>query len=195
MTLIKKIFNKLIRYKKQIPINLSGLTIGNGSIIEGKIDIRKKGGEVKIGNGCLILGNIALETENSRVIIGNNVNLGGGTLMDCVCNITIEDDVLISYGCLIQDSDNHSTRYSLRKNDTADWMNNHYHNWDITPKKPVKLLQGSWIGARAIILKGVTIGKGSVVAAGSIVTKDVPDWTIVGGNPAKVIREIPTNER
>ena len=51
------------------------------------------------------------------------------------------------------------------------------------------------MGARVIILKGVTIGEGSIVGAGSVVTKDVPDWTIVGGNPAKIIRVIPENER
>ena len=195
MTLLRKILNKLTRNKKRFPENIVGLTIGKGTIIEGKIDIRKPGGEISIGNGCLILGAIVLETENSRVKIGNNVNLGGGTLIDCVCNITIEDDVLISYQCIIQDSDNHSTKYSIRKNDTADWMNNRYHNWDVTPQKPVVLLKGAWIGARATILKGITIGEGSVVAAGSVVTKNVPDWTIVGGNPAKVIREIPIKER
>jgi len=53
----------------------------------------------------------------------------------------------------------------------------------------------AWIGFNSIILKGVTIGEGSIVGAGSVVTKDIPDWSIVGGNPAKVIREISENER
>ena len=48
-----------------------------------------------------------------------------------------------------------------------------------------------WIGANAMILKGVHIGRGSVIAAGSIVTKDVPEFTVFGGNPAKLIRKIP----
>ncbi|NEU14578.1 acyltransferase [Methylobacterium sp. BTF04] len=53
--------------------------------------------------------------------------------------------------------------------------------------KPVALMDHCWIGARAIILPGVTVGEGSVVAAGSVVVKDVPPYTIVGGNPAKII--------
>ncbi|MGB0387485.1 MAG: acyltransferase [Ardenticatenaceae bacterium] len=56
--------------------------------------------------------------------------------------------------------------------------------------KPVKIGNGCWVGARAIILPGVTIGEGSVVAAGAVVTKDVPPHTVVGGIPAKVIRQL-----
>lgn len=54
---------------------------------------------------------------------------------------------------------------------------------------PIAIHDRAWIGSQAIILKGVTIGKGAVVAAGSVVTKDVPPYTIVGGNPARTIRE------
>ena len=53
---------------------------------------------------------------------------------------------------------------------------------------PIIICDGVWIGARAIILPGVTIGEGAVVAAGAVVTKDVAPWTVVGGNPAKFIK-------
>ena len=53
----------------------------------------------------------------------------------------------------------------------------------------------SWIGFDVVILKGVRIGKGAIVASRSVVTKDVPDWTIVAGNPAQLVREMPENER
>ena len=53
---------------------------------------------------------------------------------------------------------------------------------------PITICDGVWIGARAIILPGVTIGEGAVVAAGAVVTKDVEPFTVVGGNPAKFIK-------
>jgi len=60
---------------------------------------------------------------------------------------------------------------------------------------PVTIENKAWIGARAIILKGVTVSEGAVVAAGSVVTKDVPPWTIVGGNPATILRPLTEEER
>ena len=55
--------------------------------------------------------------------------------------------------------------------------------------KPITICDGVWIGARAIVLPGVTIGEGAVVAAGAVVTKDVPAWAVVAGNPAKVVKQ------
>ena len=60
---------------------------------------------------------------------------------------------------------------------------------------PIKICDNAWIGMNCIILKGVTIGEGAIVGAGSVVTKSVPPWTIVGGNPAKVIKEISIEKR
>ena len=66
-----------------------------------------------------------------------------------------------------------------------------YHSLSMnTPKsKPIIIQDDVWIGRRAMFLKGVTIGEGAVVAAGSIVTKDVPPHTLVAGNPAKIIKK------
>jgi len=58
------------------------------------------------------------------------------------------------------------------------------------PPKPVHIQKGAWIGSGAIILPGVTIGVGSIVAAGAVVSKDVPDFTLAAGNPARVIKRI-----
>lgn len=60
---------------------------------------------------------------------------------------------------------------------------------------PITVKDNVWIGGNVVILPGVTIGKNSIVAAGAVVTKDVPDNVIVGGNPARVIREIGEDDK
>ncbi|MBK8021791.1 MAG: hypothetical protein IPK19_10285 [Chloroflexi bacterium] len=60
---------------------------------------------------------------------------------------------------------------------------------------PIRICDKAWIGFNAVILKGVTIGEGAIVGAGSVVTKDVPAWTVVAGNPARIIREFTEDER
>ncbi len=192
---IKKLLFKLYnKYRRRI-YQSKGIIIGKHTELNGTIDIRAEGGTVIIGDDCLISGYFALETPGSRLTIGNNVFIGDGTIIDSACQIDIQDDVLISYQTIIQDSNNHSVRYSLRKNDNRDWKNKRYHNWDVTDKEPVKILKGAWIGARAIILKGVTVGEGAIIGAGSVVTTNVPSWTIVAGNPAKIIRKISADDK
>jgi CheY-like chemotaxis protein len=117
------------------------------------------------------------------------IDSGGNTIIDCKDEIHIEDDVLVSYECIIFDHDSHSTNSLLRKNDLKRFKKNDM-NWNEVKSKKIHIKKNSWICARSIILKGVTIGKGSIVAAGSVVTKDVPDFTLVSGNPAKIIKNL-----
>ena len=55
---------------------------------------------------------------------------------------------------------------------------------------PIHICSKAWIGTGVTLLKGVTIGEGAIVAAGSVVVKDVPPWTVVGGNPAQIIKNL-----
>ena len=64
-------------------------------------------------------------------------------------------------------------------------------DWGCVNSQPIVIEDDAWIGMNCIILKGVTVGRGAVVGAGSVVTKDVPPWTLVAGNPARVIKELP----
>lgn len=109
------------------------------------------------------------------VEIGHKSYINHDSEIRCRERVTIGDNVSIAYGVLIQDSDYHST-YDEGGN----------------PKpvtKPVTIEDNVWIGANAIILKGVTIGEGCIVAAGSVVTKSAPAHSLVGGNPARVIKQ------
>ena len=191
MAYLKQVLLRLRHLKNVVKVSSCGV----GSALHGRISLRKAGGNIIVGDHSLVQGAVVTECEGSVVKIGNNVFIGGGTLFDCVQSITVEDDVLISYDCLFADSDNHSVRYSIRKKDLADWKDGQKHDWQTTLTSPIKISKGVWIGARVIVLKGVEIGEGAVVGAGAVVTRNVPPWTIVAGNPAKVIREIPEHER
>lgn len=168
----------------------------NTDISRAKLDIRSPQSTISVGRDCLIEGTLVTETAGSEIRIANNVYIGSGTILDCATSIIVEDDVLVSYGCILADSDNHSLRYSLRKHDLADWRQGKI-DWSQHKRKsaPIRVSKGVWIGARVIILKGVTIGEGAVVGAGSVVSRDVPAWTVVAGNPARVVLEIPEDER
>lgn len=115
--------------------------------------------------------------DNSYIIIGDNVGISGSTL-NATIGITIEDNVNIGSGCIITDTDSHPIDYFDRLNNVK----------TSTKSSPIIIKEGAFIGARSLILKGVTIGKRSIVGAGSVVTKSVPDYCIVGGNPAKILK-------
>ena len=114
---------------------------------------------------------------------GKHITIGKGVFINHACSfldlggITIEDDVQIGPRVNLV-TENHPIDPSRRK---------------YLDLKPIVIKRNAWIGAGATILPGVTIGENSIVAAGATVNKDVPDNTIVGGVPAKVLRAIEMN--
>ncbi|GAA4400195.1 hypothetical protein GCM10023187_13110 [Nibrella viscosa] len=114
------------------------------------------------------------------VKIGRNVFLGGGNILDRVRPdlITIDDEVSLAGGVYILTHSNPTTPLRAILGESAHVI------------KPVHIKKGAWIAINVVILPGVTIGENSIVAAGSVVRKDVPPYTVVGGNPAKVIKSI-----
>lgn len=158
-----------------------------------KISIRnihfKENTFLTIGCKSVFSGRIVFERENINVSIGDRTFVGGNTLLDLTCDISIGNDVLISWGCTLIDHNSHSIKFEDRKNDVVDWIDGK-KNWSNVSTKPIVIQDKAWIGFNSIILKGVTIGKGSIVAAGSVVTKNVEPYTVVGGNPAKLIKRL-----
>ena len=73
-------------------------------------------------------------------------------------------------------------------NETGDFIKN--KNWDVVKSRPITIEDKAWIGMNCTILNGVTIGEGAIVGACSVVRENVEPWTVVAGNPAKVIRRI-----
>ena len=118
--------------------------------------------------------------SGSRIVIGDHVGISGSTLNATTC-ITIGDNTIIGSGCLITDTDSHPI--PAKERILPEWP-------QYTKSKPIVIGKNVFIGARSIVLKGVTIGDGAVVGAGSVVVKDVLANTIVAGNPARVVKTI-----
>jgi len=157
---------------------------------------------LKIGDDSILACNIIFESKGGEIIIGDRSFIGASSLI-CREKIEVQNNVFIAWGCWIYDHDSHSIDFRERQNDIhqqlidlrsgKNFIEN--KNWDVVNSKPIVIQSNAWIGMNCIILKGVTIGEGAIVGAGSVVTKDVLPWTIVAGNPAKLIREIPIELR
>lgn len=167
------------------------LAIGSGAHVgRARLMVRDPSGvRCSIGAESSVRAVMVLERADAAIRIGSRSQIGGRTLLDASDRIEIGDDVLVSFDVLITDNDSHSLRFSERARDVADWSAGR-KDWTHVARAPVRIGDKSWIGARAIVLKGVTVGEGAMVGAGSVVTRDVPAWTLVAGNPARVIREL-----
>lgn len=152
---------------------------------------------VQIGDNTILDCVLLFESSSGEIIIGNNVFIGRSKLI-CKTKIEIGDNVFIAWGTYLYDHNSHSLDYREREKDIlqqlSDYRNGKFFienkNWNVVESKSIKICSNAWIGMNCTILKGVTIGEGAIVAAGSVVTKDVPAWTVVGGNPAVVIKHL-----
>ena len=107
-----------------------------------------------------------------RLRIGDRCFVNVGTVLLCVREIVIGDDVAFATEVHVMDSNSHGVEGRPHV------------------EAPVRIGDGTWLGARAMVLPGVTIGKRVLVAAGAVVTRDVPDDVLVAGNPARVVRPL-----
>ena len=139
--------------------------------MEKGVRVMKNNGTITLGDKVLLHRYVKLSAYGGRIEIGNNSYIGDRTEIHAGESVKIGNNVNIAWDCNILDRDYHA------------------FNGDSEVVKPVAIEDHVWIGVRSIILKGVTIGEGAVVAAGSVVTRDVPAGCLVAGNPAKVIKE------
>ena len=173
-----------------LPANVK---LGAGCFIERKESFRKFRGAQPTG---LVLGdNVAVYTwtefsigANGTVVVGADSFLVGAIVM-CAERIEIGKRVVVSYHVTIADSDFHPIDPAARRIDAiANAPGGDPARRPAVESRPVVIEDEVWIGANAVVLRGVTIGRGAVIAAGAVVTKDVPAMEIWGGVPARRLR-------
>jgi acetyltransferase-like isoleucine patch superfamily enzyme len=162
--------------------------VGVGSSVNWINLLRANRGKLTVGTGSIIQCRICFDSPHGAVAIGSR-SFVGSSLIVCHSLVTVGHDVLISWGVTIVDHDSHSIYWSKRCRDLEQWSQGS-KQWDNVAIRPVYIEDKAWIGFGAVILKGVRVGEGAVVGAGSVVTRDVRPYTLVAGNPAREIREI-----
>jgi len=133
--------------------------------------------QLKIGSDCRLGPGVFFNFSHywvpgPSIIIGNNVFIGSGVEFNCRARIVVGDNCLIAGGCRFIDSD-HGISPDVLIGDQ-----------ELTCA-PITIREGAWVGANAIVLKGVTIGAGAVIAAGAVVTQSAGDMEIWAGVPAR----------
>ena len=155
--------------------NLAGnpklISIDSNSVLRGQLLIFAHGGKISIGQDCYL-------GENSRIWSAASIKIG--------------NRVFISHNVNIHDTNAHSIDPKLRYEHFLEIMSTGHpceNRMDIVSQQII-IEDDVWIGFNSIILKGVKIGKGVIIAAGSVVTKDISEYSVVAGNPAKVVKKI-----
>jgi acetyltransferase-like isoleucine patch superfamily enzyme len=143
---------------------------------------------ISIGANTHIKGELLALPPSGEIEVGRDCFIGEDTRIWSMVSVTIGHRVLISHNVNIHDNNSHSLSAGKRHKHYLDIITTgHPLRTDDIDRKPIVIEDDVWIGFNSTILKGVTIGRGAVVGACSLVTKDVAPFTIVAGNPAQPI--------
>ncbi len=201
LILIPRIYVKFSNFYNKLLLWAYGVKVGHNAYIMGNIYIcLMKGARMIIGDDFLMLSGSGINpisrnlraaiyaSEGAKITIGNNVGMSS----PCIWakeSITICDGVNIGAGCTILDTDCHNMDWRVRaaRETTLEGIS---VDCSTAKSAPVLICENAWIGAGVTVLKGVTIGARSIIAAGSVVTKSIPADCLAGGNPARVIRKL-----
>ncbi|CAM3389082.1 acyltransferase [Aequorivita lipolytica] len=167
------------------------------ALLKGKIDFCRKT-RISLIDGSkredIILGDksrvhcILVSQHSGKIIFHENVQIGYSSFIGSVNHIEIQEGTVISNNVTIVDNNNHSVNPEDRiKMQNSPW-NSNFRKWRYSVSSPIKIEKNVWIGQYARINKGVTIGFNSIVAANTVVTKDVPPNSIIAGNPGRIVK-------
>jgi acetyltransferase-like isoleucine patch superfamily enzyme len=190
---VEKVMTLLWTFIFKLECFLKGIPTGRRLEIFGKCIIRKgMQSRIVIGNNVQIISsswrsssgncsNSKLRTfhASSSIIMGDHSGMSGGAIIARSKTIRIGERCMLAPNVTIFDSDFHIIWPPERRHDT----------WETDIDQDVTLEANVWVGIGAIILKGVTIGENSVIAAGSVVVSNIPANCLAGGNPARVLKK------
>lgn len=183
--LVRNFWNVVMQALVREPIlRFRCASVGRGMRLHGPVPAILGSGEITIGD------HVEIGTPCTWIVglggpyaahlrIGNHVSLGPNTILCAVQGISLGNHCRLGPSVFVYDTDVHPTDALLRRAD--------YGLTGSIPSGPVVIEDDAWLGAGAIVLKAVRIGRGAIVGAGAVVTRDVPDYAIVAGNPARIV--------
>jgi acetyltransferase-like isoleucine patch superfamily enzyme len=177
LAMSRLVYEQMLRYRCQVHGRV---------VLDGDMPLVYGPGDIVIGDGVIVSNRntwiVGLKVyPDAKLEIGDRVTLGYMNLISVAKSVRIGNDCLFAGEVKILDNNSHSLDYVQRR-----------ANAPLEPEDvaPVVIEEDVWIGTNCMVLKGVTIGRGAVIAAGAVVTKDVPPFTVAAGNPARVIKRI-----
>ena len=192
--LLRKILKKIyfLVFPPVPPVN-NVCTSGENSMVhlEARINnLSNDPANIIIGANTHVLGHLTVWANAGKIIVGDFCYIGEETRIFSVKSVKIGNRVQIAHGCNIFDNNVHSIDPEERHLEYIQNIESGSVKQFDLKEKEVIIEDDAWLGACVIILKGITIGKGAIVGAGSVVTQNIPDYTIAAGNPARIVRTI-----
>lgn len=188
--MLKNLFYKYLDWRQKKILLKKAIFMGSAELFSTS-NIHLMDGSVKedieIGDKVRMWGSL-ISQNHGKLIIERNVKIGNGCFIGSVNFIKIGEGTAIADNVTIIDNNNHPIHPDDRLFMYSTPYNSEYRRWKYSVSAPVNIGKNVWIGANSRINKGVTIGDNSIVAANTVVVKEVPSNSIVAGNPGKIVK-------
>jgi len=198
--MLKKIYEFFFYNPVKVAKKWQGINIDSTAILlkTVRFQVQSDNNIVNVASDAMVGGLFIFESDQGEINIGKNTFINGGTSLISRTKIDIGSNVTIAWGCMIYDHNSHSLDYRNRREDILLQLGAHRagksfiedKNWGTVKSSAITIEDDVWIGFGCTILKGVTLGRGAIIGAQSVVRDDVEPWTVVAGNPAVVIKRL-----
>jgi len=175
----------LSKSRLSVMISDNSVLYENSTILNFANDVSK----IIIGSNCHIYGSLTVYPKAGSIHIGDNSSLGELSRIVSGFKVRIGNRVMIAHNVNILDNNSHPIEANLRHEDFMSTYSTGMPDYDLSGREII-IEDDVWIGFNSIVLKGVTIGRGAIIGAGSVVTKDVAPWTVNVGNPLRCVAKL-----